>query len=151
MSRGLYGIEIIPPYTGSTAKLLGGIISFTRVSTRYSQKSELRFNDMKPGISVQRFFSLTEKWRLGTKKVLIACLLRIEVVTTSSELLTLLVLLCLYQQIKEFGLPSYHLGWIWRWRWRLLRTAGLICPESFRGSTRGSNHLKQGRHLLLTT
>jgi hypothetical protein len=100
MSRGLHGIEIILPYTGSTAKLLGGKISFTRVRTRYSQESELRLDDMKPGISVQRFFSLTEKWRLSTEKVLIA----------SSRLLTLLVLLCLYQQIEEFSLPRHHLG-----------------------------------------
>jgi hypothetical protein len=65
---------------------------------------------MKPGISVQRLLSLTEKWRLGTKKVLIAGHWRIEVVTTSSGLLMLLVLLCLYQQIEEFYLPRHHLG-----------------------------------------
>jgi hypothetical protein len=65
---------------------------------------------MKPGISVQRFFRLTEKWRLGTEKVLIASHWRIEVITTSSELLTLLVLLCLYQQIEEFSLPRHYLG-----------------------------------------
>jgi hypothetical protein len=65
---------------------------------------------MKPGISVQRFFSLTEKWRLGTKKVLITSHWRIEVITTSLELLTLLVLLCLYQQIEKFRLPCHHLG-----------------------------------------
>jgi hypothetical protein len=110
MSSGLHGVEIIPPYTGSTAKLLGGKISFNRVRTRYSQESELRFNDMKLGIGVQRFFSLTEKWRLDTEKVLIAGHWRIEVVTTSSGLLMLLVLLCLYQQIEEFSLPRHHLG-----------------------------------------
>jgi hypothetical protein len=65
---------------------------------------------MKPGISVQRFFSLTEKRRLGTEKVLITGHWRIEVVTTSSELLMLLVLLCLYQQIEEFCLPRHHLS-----------------------------------------
>jgi hypothetical protein len=65
---------------------------------------------MKPGIGVQRFFSLTEKWRLGIEKVLIASHWRIEVVTTSSRLLTLLVLLCLYQQIEEFCLLRHHLG-----------------------------------------
>jgi hypothetical protein len=65
---------------------------------------------MKLGINVQRFFSLTEKWRLGTEKVLIAGRWRIEVITTSSELLTLLVLLCLYQQIEKFRLPCHHLG-----------------------------------------
>jgi hypothetical protein len=32
-----------------------------------------------------------------------------------------------------------------------LRTTGLFCPEAFRGSTRGSNHLKQRRRPLLTT
>jgi hypothetical protein len=51
---------------------------------------------MKPGISVQGFFSLTEERRLGTEKVLIAGHWRVEVITTSLELLTLLVLLCLY-------------------------------------------------------
>jgi hypothetical protein len=65
---------------------------------------------MKPGISVQRLFSLTEKWRLGTKKILIAGHWRIEVITTFSELLTLLVLLCLYQQIEKFSLPRHYLG-----------------------------------------
>jgi hypothetical protein len=65
---------------------------------------------MKPGIGVQGFFSLTEKWRLGTEEILIAGHWRIEVVTTSSGLLTLLVLLCLYQQIEKFGLPSHNLG-----------------------------------------
>jgi hypothetical protein len=54
---------------------------------------------MKPGISVQRFFSLTEERGLGTEEVLIAGHWRGEVITTSSELLMLLVLLCLYQQI----------------------------------------------------
>jgi hypothetical protein len=96
MSRGLHGVEIIPPYMSSTAKLLGSKRSLTRVRTRYSQESELRFDDMKPGISVQSFFSLTEERGLGTKKVLIAGRWRVEVITTSSELLTLLVLLCLY-------------------------------------------------------
>jgi hypothetical protein len=65
---------------------------------------------MKAGISVQRFFSLTEERRLGTKKVLIASCWRVEVITTSSELLMLLVLLCLYQQIEKFRLPCHHLG-----------------------------------------
>jgi hypothetical protein len=65
---------------------------------------------MKPGISVQRFFSLTEERELGTKEVLIAGRWRIEVITTSSELLTLLVLLCLYQQIEKLRLPCHHLG-----------------------------------------
>jgi hypothetical protein len=96
MSRGLHGVEIIPPYTSSTAKLLGSKRSFTRIRTRYSQEGELRFDDMKPGISIQRFFSLTEERGLGTKEVLIASHRRGKVITTSSELLTLLVLLCLY-------------------------------------------------------
>jgi hypothetical protein len=51
---------------------------------------------MKPSISVQGFFSFIEKWRLGTDEILIVGHWRIEVVSTSSELLTLLVLLCLY-------------------------------------------------------
>jgi hypothetical protein len=79
MSRRLHGVEIIPPYTSSTAKLLGSKRNFSRVRTRYSQEGELRFDDMKPGISVQRFFSLTEKWRLGTEKVLIAGLVTVDV------------------------------------------------------------------------
>jgi hypothetical protein len=65
---------------------------------------------MKPGISVQRFFSLTEEWRLSAKEVLIASHWRGKVVTTSPELLTLLVLLCLYQQIKKLRLLCHHLG-----------------------------------------
>jgi hypothetical protein len=84
MSCGLHGAKIIPPYAGSTAKLLGGEVSLTRVRTRYSKESELRFNDMKPGISIQRFFNLTEKWRLGTEEILVASHLGIEVITTSS-------------------------------------------------------------------
>jgi hypothetical protein len=83
MSRGLHGAKIIPPYAGSAAKLLGGKVSLTRVRTRYSKESELRFNDMKPGISIQRFFNLTEKWRLGTEEILVASHLGIEVITTS--------------------------------------------------------------------
>jgi hypothetical protein len=39
---------------------------------------------MKPGISIQRFFSLTEKWRLSIEEILIACHLGVEVITTSS-------------------------------------------------------------------
>jgi hypothetical protein len=49
---------------------------------------------MKPGISVQRFFSLTEERGLSAKEVLIAGHWRGKVITTSSDLLTLLVLLC---------------------------------------------------------
>jgi hypothetical protein len=73
MSSGLHGTKIIPPNAGSTTKLLGGKVSFTRVRTRYSKKGELRFNSMKPGIGIQRFFSFTEKWGLGTEEILIAC------------------------------------------------------------------------------
>jgi hypothetical protein len=65
---------------------------------------------MKPGISVQRFFSLTEERGLSAKEVLIAGHRRGKVITTSSELLTLLVLLCLYQQVEEFRLPCHHLS-----------------------------------------
>jgi hypothetical protein len=39
---------------------------------------------MKPGIGIQRFFSFTEKWRLGTEEILVASHLGIEVITTSS-------------------------------------------------------------------
>jgi hypothetical protein len=49
----------------------------------------------------------------------------------------------LYQQVEKFSLPSHNFGKVRRWRWRLLRTASLIYPETFRGSARGSNHLKQ--------
>jgi hypothetical protein len=65
---------------------------------------------MKPGISVQGFFSFTEEWRLSAKEVLIAGHWRGKVITTSSELLMLLVLLCLYEQVKKFCLPCHHLG-----------------------------------------
>jgi hypothetical protein len=65
---------------------------------------------MKPGISVQRFFSFTEERGLSAKEILIAGHWRGKVVTTSTELLTLLVLLCLYQQIKKLRLPSHHLS-----------------------------------------
>jgi hypothetical protein len=39
---------------------------------------------MKPGIGIQRFFSLTEKWGMSTKEILIACHLGVEVNTISS-------------------------------------------------------------------
>jgi hypothetical protein len=51
---------------------------------------------MKPGVGIKRFFSFTEKWGLSTKEILIARHLGIGVITTSSGLLTILVLLCLY-------------------------------------------------------
>jgi hypothetical protein len=84
MSSGLHGAKIIPPYAGSTAKLLGGEVSFARVRTWYSKKGELQFNGMKPGVGIQRFFSLTEKWGLSAEEILIACHLGVEVITTSS-------------------------------------------------------------------
>jgi hypothetical protein len=84
MSRGLHGAKIIPPNAGSTTKLLGGKVSFTRVRTRYSKKGKLRFNSMKPGIGIQRFFSFIEKWGLGTEEILIACHFGVEVIMTSS-------------------------------------------------------------------
>jgi hypothetical protein len=59
-------------------------VSFARVRTCYSKKGELRFNGMKPGIGIQRFFSLTEKWGLSTKEILITCYLGIKIITTSS-------------------------------------------------------------------
>jgi hypothetical protein len=96
MSSGLHGAKIIPPNAGSTTKLLGGKVSFTRVRTRYSKKGELQLNSMKPGIGIQRFFSFTEKWGLGTEEILIACHLGVEVITTSSGLLAILGLLGLY-------------------------------------------------------
>jgi hypothetical protein len=84
MAIRLHGTKIIPPYAGSTMKLLGGEVSFARVHTGYSEKGELRFHGMKPGIGIQRFFSLTEKWGLSTKEILIACHLGVEVIMTSS-------------------------------------------------------------------
>jgi hypothetical protein len=39
---------------------------------------------MNPGVGIQRFFSFTEKWGLGTEEILIACHLRVEVIMTSS-------------------------------------------------------------------
>jgi hypothetical protein len=84
MSSGLHGAKIIPPYAGSTVKLLGGKVSLARVRTWYSEEGELRFNGMKPGVGIQRFFSLTEKWGLSTKEILITCHLGVEVITTSS-------------------------------------------------------------------
>jgi hypothetical protein len=38
---------------------------------------------MKPGIGIQRFFSLTEKWGLTTEEILITCHLGVGVITTS--------------------------------------------------------------------
>jgi hypothetical protein len=84
ISSRLHGAKIIPPNAGSTTKLLGGKVSFTRVRTRYSKKGKLRFNSIKPGISIQRFFNFTEKWELGTEEILVACHLGVEVIKTSS-------------------------------------------------------------------
>jgi hypothetical protein len=96
MFSGLHGAKIIPPNVGSTTKLLGGKVSFTRVHTRDSKEGELRFNNMKPGVGIKRFFSFTEKWRLGAEEILIACHLGVEVIMTSSGLLAMLVLLGLH-------------------------------------------------------
>jgi hypothetical protein len=96
MAIRLHGTIVIPPNTGGTTKLLGGEVSFARVHTWYSKKTELRFHGMKSGVDIQRFFGLTEKWGLSTKEILIACHLGVEVIMTSSWLLTILVLLCLY-------------------------------------------------------
>jgi hypothetical protein len=84
MSSGLHGAKIIPPNASSATKLLSGEVSFTRVCTRYSKKGELRFNSMKLGIGIKRFFRFTEKWGLGAEEILIACHLGVEVITTSS-------------------------------------------------------------------
>jgi hypothetical protein len=96
MSSGLHGAKIIPPNAGSTTKLLGGKVSFTRVRTRYSKKGELRFYSMKPGIGIKSFFSLTEQWRLGAEEILIAFHLRVEIITTSPGLLAMPGLLDLH-------------------------------------------------------
>jgi hypothetical protein len=105
---------------------------------------------MEPSIGIQGFFSFTEEWRLGTDEILVTGHGRIAVITTSAELLMLLVQLCLNQQVEQLSLPIHILGKVRRWWWRLLRTANLICPETFRGSARGSNHLKQRRCPSLT-
>jgi hypothetical protein len=104
---------------------------------------------MEPGIGIQWFFRLTEERRLGTKKILVTSHRRIAIITASSELM-LLVLLGLYQQVEQLRLPSHDFGKVGRRWWRLLGTAGLISPETFRGSTCGSNHLKQRRCPSLT-
>jgi hypothetical protein len=97
---------------------------------------------MEPSIGIQGLFSFTEERRLCTEKILVTSHRRIAIITASSELLMLLVLLCLNQQVKQLRLPSHNFGKVGRRWWRLLRTAGLIRPETFRGSARGSNHLK---------
>jgi hypothetical protein len=84
MAIRLHSAIVIPPNTGGTTKLLGGEVSFARVHTWYNEKGELRFHGMKPGVGIQRFFSLTEKRRLSTKEILITCHLGVEVITTSS-------------------------------------------------------------------
>jgi hypothetical protein len=84
MSHGLHGAKIIPPYAGSTTKLLGGEVSLTRIRTRYSKDSELRLNSIKPSIGIYRFFSFREKWGLSAKEILITCYLRVGVITTPS-------------------------------------------------------------------
>jgi hypothetical protein len=96
---------------------------------------------MEPGIGIQWFLGLTEERRLGTEEILVTSHRRIAIITASSELM-LLILLCLNQQIKQLRLPSHDFGKVGRRWWRLLRTAGLISPETFRCSACGSNHLK---------
>jgi hypothetical protein len=141
---------MIPPYPSSTTELLGGKGSFAGIRTRYCQESELRFNYMEPSIGIQWFFSFTKKGRLGTDEILVTGHGRIAVITASSELLMLLVLLCLYQQVEQLSLLSHNLGKVRRWWWQLLRTASLICSETLRGSACSSNHLKQRRCPSLT-
>jgi hypothetical protein len=84
MAIRLHGAIVIPPNTGGTTKLQGGEVSFARFRTWYNEKGELRFHGMKPSIGIQRFFSLTEKWGLSTKEILITCHLGVEVITISS-------------------------------------------------------------------
>jgi hypothetical protein len=96
VASGLHGTMVLPPNAGSATKLLSSEVSFTRVRTRYSKKGKLLFNSMEPCIGIKRFFSFTEQWGLGTEEILIVCHLRIEVITTSSWLLAMLVLLCLH-------------------------------------------------------
>jgi hypothetical protein len=142
MASRLHGTKVIPPNAGSASKLLRSEVSFTRVCTRYSKKGELQFNSTEPGIGIKRFFSFTEQWRLGAEEILIDCHLRIEVIMTSSGLLAMLILLCLYDQIEKLSLSCHDFCQIRWWRGRLLGTASLIWSESFRSSTRSANHLK---------
>jgi hypothetical protein len=128
----LHGIEIVPPDSSGTTKLLSSKRSFARVRTWYGQESELRFNNMELGIGIQWFFRLTEERRLGTEKILVTSHRRIAIITASSDLM-LLVLLGLYQQVEQLRLPSHDFGKVGRRWWRLLGTAGLISPETFRG------------------
>jgi protocatechuate 3,4-dioxygenase beta subunit len=62
MSSGMHGAKVIPPNAGNTTKLLGGEVSFTRVRTWYSEKGELRFKSMKPGVGIKRFFTRVCTW-----------------------------------------------------------------------------------------
>jgi hypothetical protein len=50
--------------------------------------------------------------------------------------------LSLHKLVEEFCLSGHDFGQIWRGWWWLLRTASLICPETFQGSASSSNHLK---------
>jgi hypothetical protein len=96
---------------------------------------------VEPGIGIQWFLGLTEERRLGTEEILVTSHRRITIIPASSELM-LLILLCLNQQIKQFRLPSHDFGKVGRRWWRLLRTAGLISPETLQGSSCSSDHLK---------
>jgi hypothetical protein len=88
--------------------LLGSEVSLARVRTWNRKEIEFRFNSAKPSISVERLLHFAEQRGLGTEEILVSCHLRF--ITTSPCLLTLLILLCLYQQIKKFDLPSHNLG-----------------------------------------
>jgi hypothetical protein len=80
-----------------------------------------------------------EQGRLSTEEVLITGRWRF---VSASVLLMKVAHLSLYKLVKEFCLTGHNFGQIWSWRWWLLRTAGLICPESFRDSASSCNHLK---------
>jgi hypothetical protein len=90
----LHGIKIVPPDSSSTTKLLSSKGSLARIRTWYGQESELRLNDVEPGIGIQWFLGLTEERRLGTEEILVTSHRRITIIPASSELL-LLILLCL--------------------------------------------------------
>jgi hypothetical protein len=100
---------------------------------------------MKPSVSVKRLIRLMEQWRLGTEEVLITGRRRF---LSASGLVMILAHLSLHKLVEEFSLSGQNLGQIWRGWWRLLGTAGLICPKTFRGSASSSNNLKQRSYPL---
>jgi hypothetical protein len=80
-----------------------------------------------------------EQWRLGAEEVLITG--RWGFISASGLVMDL-AHLSLHKLVEEFCLSGHDFGQIWRGWWRLLRTASLICLETFRSFVSSSNHLK---------